>query len=187
MDYHANVDGVRWFSDEVFPRIRAVRPDAEFQIVGSHPTREVERLARRSGIEVTGFVEDVRPYLRAGAVVVIPLRIGGGTRLKVMEALAMAKPVVSTSVGAEGIGVTSGKDVLLADGAAEFALAVIGLLQQPEYGLWLGGAGRRLVEDCYSWKSIAADLERIYEEKQIGRCQRGRLHDMVSQPENINV
>jgi glycosyltransferase involved in cell wall biosynthesis len=165
MDYHANVDGVRWFCAEVLPRIHAERPDVVFQIVGGHPTREVQRLGKDPRIEVTGLVDDVRPYLRAAAVVVIPLRVGGGTRLKLMEALAMGKPVVSTRLGAEGIAVASGTEVLLADDALDLAQQTLHLLQRPALGRRLGEAGRRLVEDRYSWQMIASQLERVYEQR----------------------
>jgi len=164
MDYHANVDGVRWFCAEVLPLVQAKRPDVVFQIVGGHPTEEVKRLTRPGRVDVTGFVEDVRPFLQAAAVVVVPLRVGGGTRLKILEAMAMGKAVVSTAVGAEGIAAVSGQDILMADRPREFADDILRLLENPDLRRRMGMAGRRLVEAHYKWECIAQRLERVYEE-----------------------
>lgn len=165
MDYHANVEGVRWFCRSVWPRIRKSRPQAVFQIVGGHPLPTISRLARAGEIEVTGFVTDVRPYVQQASVVVVPLRIGGGTRLKILEALAMGKALVSTTVGAEGIDASPSRDLIIADRADDFADHVVSLLDQPEVRHKLGTAGRRLVEDRYNWDTIVANLETLY-----GRC-----------------
>ena len=164
MDYHANVEGVRWFSRHVWPRIRASRPGAMFQIVGGHPVPAISRLARAGEIEVTGFVRDVRPYVKEASVVVVPLRVGGGTRLKILEALALGKPLVSTTVGAEGIEAVPDRDLVIADRAEEFADEVVSLLSQPERREALGDAGRRLVQGKYNWEGIVKDLERLYEQ-----------------------
>lgn len=164
MDYHANVEGVRWFSRHVWPRIRACRPGAVFQIVGGHPVPAISRLARAGEIEVTGFVRDVRPYVKDASVVVVPLRVGGGTRLKILEALGLGKPLVSTTVGAEGIDAVPDRDLIIADRAQEFADEVVSLLIQPERRKALGDAGRRLVQSQYNWDRIVKDLESIYEQ-----------------------
>jgi polysaccharide biosynthesis protein PslH len=164
MDYHANVEGVRWFSRHVWPRIRARRPGAIFQIVGGHPVPAISRLARAGEIEVTGFVTNVRPYVQEASVVVVPLRVGGGTRLKILEALALSKPLVSTTVGAEGIEAVPDRDLVIADRAEEFADEVVSLLSQPERREALGDAGRRLVQSKYNWERIVKGLETIYEQ-----------------------
>jgi sugar transferase (PEP-CTERM/EpsH1 system associated) len=161
MDYHANVDGVRWFCRDILPRIRAVRP-VRFQIIGGYPSPEVRRLAVPNQVEVLGFVPHVRPYLQAADVVVVPLRVGGGTRLKILEAMAMGKGVVSTSVGAEGIQAVEGAGIMRADDPTAFANQVIGLLDDPQRRAEVGMAGKQLVRARYSWGRIAQDLERVY-------------------------
>ncbi len=132
LDWLPNQDGLTFFAREIWPRIRARRPETRFQIVGRNPPGEIRDLGKIDGIEVVGTVPDTRPWLAPAALVVVPLRIGGGTRIKIFEAMAMGKAVVSTSLGAEGLPVTSGDDVLLADTPAEFAEAVIGLLENSE-------------------------------------------------------
>lgn len=164
MDYHANIEGVRWFCRSVWPRIRAACPGAIFQIVGGHPIPAISRLARAGEIEVTGYVTDVRPYVHDASVVVVPLRIGGGTRLKILEALAMEKALVSTTVGAEGIEAVPSRDLVIADRSEDFADHVISLLAQPEVRRKLGAAGRRLVQRQYNWANIVENLEDIYEQ-----------------------
>ena len=119
LDWLPNEDGLTFFSKEIWPLIRARRPAARFQIVGRSPSREMLALSRIEGIEVIGTVPDTRPWLSRAALVVVPLRIGGGTRIKIFEAMAMGKAVVSTSIGAEGLPVTSGEDVVLAEGCKE--------------------------------------------------------------------
>jgi glycosyltransferase involved in cell wall biosynthesis len=111
---------------------------------------------------VTGFVPDVRPYISEASVYIVPLRSGSGTRLKILEALAMGKAVVSTTIGAAGLAVTHGRHLLLADDPAEFAAAVGSLLKEPARRQALGEAGRQLVETTYDWQAIAADLDRTY-------------------------
>jgi glycosyltransferase involved in cell wall biosynthesis len=162
MDYHANVDGIVWFSREVLPRLRAVRPDVSVQIVGGNPSPEVRRLAQPGVIDVLGFVEEIGPFLREAAIVVVPLRVGGGTRLKILEALGLGKAVVSTRVGAEGIAITHGSNILIADEAGQFAESVLALLADPGWAHRLGLAGRRLVEQQYNWEAIVARLEELY-------------------------
>ncbi len=135
MDWEPNIDAVEYFCAEVWPAIKAEVPWARFRIVGRNPGRRVQRWASHSNdgsIEVTGRVPSVVEHLRQSAVVIVPLRIGGGTRLKIYEAMATAKAVVSTTVGAEGLDVHHGRDVMLADDARSFAQAVIMLLRDPE-------------------------------------------------------
>jgi glycosyltransferase involved in cell wall biosynthesis len=129
MDWYANVEGVEWFVEKVWPLIRDHVSEARFLIVGRQPTPSISALASQtSGIEVTGTVPDVRPHLRSAHVMVVPLRIGGGTRLKIFEAMAAEVPVVSTTIGAEGLEVVHGRHALIADDAKSFADAVISLL-----------------------------------------------------------
>src|SRR2546421_2198591 len=132
MDYYPNIDAVLSFAQRCWPRIRVQIPDATWQIVGRNPPPEVQRLAGLPGINVTGTVPDVRPYLAASAVAIAPLSIGSGTRLKILEALAMRKALVSTSVGCEGLAVVPGKHLLVADQPEAFAQAVVALMHDSE-------------------------------------------------------
>lgn len=160
MDWHPNEDAVIHFADVLLPRIRAAIPDASFTIVGRNPSSRVRDLGTRPGIVVTGTVDDVRPWIGEASVYVVPLRAGSGTRLKIFEALAMGKAVVSTTVGAEGLGLEPSRHFLAADDTATFADAVISVLRNAERRRALGQAGRQLVEANYSWPKIA----RVFEE-----------------------
>jgi len=131
MDWEPNVDGVEYFCSEVWPAIKAEVPQARFRIVGRNPDRRVQKWASDS-IEVTGRVPSVVEHLQESAVVIVPLRIGGGTRLKIYEAMATAKAVVSTTIGAEGLDVHHGRDIMLADDPRAFAQAVIMLLRDSD-------------------------------------------------------
>jgi glycosyltransferase involved in cell wall biosynthesis len=130
MDWEPNIDAVEYFCRDIFPSVLAQFPDARFQIVGRNPYPRVRRLASAS-VEVTGTVPSVAEYLHNATVVIVPLRIGGGTRLKIFEAMAMRKALVSTSIGAEGLDVTSGKDCVIADDAQSFASAILSVLRDP--------------------------------------------------------
>lgn len=131
MDWEPNIDAMEYFCRDIWPTILASVPAARFQIVGRNPHPRVQRLASAS-VEVTGTVPSVASYLRSATVVIVPLRIGGGTRLKIFEAMAMAKAMVSTSIGAEGLDVTHGRDLLIADDAASFAAGILQFLRDPE-------------------------------------------------------
>ena len=159
MDWLPNADGVLYFCREILPLIRSAEPDVTFSIVGRSPTPEVRRLAEDRGVEVTGRVEDVRPHLAKGSVYVVPLRIGGGTRLKIFEAMAAGRAVVSTTVGAEGLPAEHGKHLLLADGAQSFADAVVTLLRDAERRHAIERAARALVTEHYDWAAAATHLE----------------------------
>ena len=163
MDWHPNEDAVFHFVDTILPRIRAQVPETTFSIVGRNPTARARELAR-DGVFVTGTIDDVRPEIAAGAVYVVPLRAGGGTRLKIFEALAMARAVVSTTVGAEGLGITPGRHFVAADDPAAFANEVAALLRDPARRRRIGDAGRWLVETCYSWPTIGRAFEQRCEE-----------------------
>jgi len=158
MNYHPNVDAVLSFAQKCWPLIRAQVPDAGWQIVGRNPPPEVQRLAELPGVTVTGSVPDVRPYLTASGVAIAPLHIGSGTRLKILEALAMRKAVVSTSLGCEGLSVVPGKHLIVAEEPEAFAQAVIELMKHPEKRRALGMAGRSLVEAEYSWERCGNQL-----------------------------
>jgi sugar transferase (PEP-CTERM/EpsH1 system associated) len=162
MDFRPNVDAVVWFCDEILPRLRTERAEVEFVIVGREPHRRVQALAARPGVAVTGFVDDVRPYIAGAAVYVVPLRMGGGTRLKVLQAMAMARPIVSTAVGAEGIAVRPGEHLLMANGPAEFAQAILSLLADPGRAAALGTRARALAEEQYAWHHVVPRLEAVY-------------------------
>ena len=164
MDWHPNEDAVIHFVDAILPRIRAAVPDVSFTIVGRNPSARVHELARHPGVAVTGTVDDVRPHIAAAAVYVVPLRAGSGTRLKIFEALAMARPVVSTTVGAEGLALEPGRQFVPADDPRDFADAVVALLRDPDRRLALGDAGRTLVETHYSWPTVGCEFERLCEE-----------------------
>jgi sugar transferase (PEP-CTERM/EpsH1 system associated) len=159
LDWYPNEDAVVHFVDAILPRVRAEAPAARFVVVGRNPSAKLRQTAEAAGATVTGTVDDVRPYLGQATVCVVPLRIGGGTRLKIFEALAMAKPVVSTTIGAEGLPVTSGEHLVLADSPDDFAHAVGSLLRDPERRRRLAEAGRALVEERFSWGRVALDFE----------------------------
>lgn len=160
LDYRPNEDGIRWFLKDVFPRVRAARPEAHITVVGRGPDELLDAL-RGPGVTVTGWVPEVRSYMETAAVVVVPLRMGGGTRLKVVEAMSMSKGIVSTSLGAEGLEVVSGTHLLLADDPLAFADAVVALLDDPERAAALGTCARGLAVQRYSWATAAASLEEL--------------------------
>jgi glycosyltransferase involved in cell wall biosynthesis len=164
MDWHPNEDAVGHFVDAILPRIREEVPGVSFTVVGRNPSARLRELAARSGMVVTGTVDDVRPSIAEGAVYVVPLRAGSGTRLKIFEALAMGKAVVSTTVGAEGLALEPGRHFVPADDPAAFADAVVRLLRNPERRRALGQAGRSLVEAHYSWPKVAREFEQQCEE-----------------------
>ncbi len=159
MDWLPNEDAMRFFCRDIFPLIRAEEPGVTLQIVGRAPTPEVRRLEADAAVLVTGRVDDVRPFMREAAVYVVPLRIGGGTRLKIFEAMAMAKAVVSTTVGAEGLPVTAGEHLMLADEPRGFARAVVRLLRDLDRRRGIEQAARTLVVANYDWSVAAANLE----------------------------
>lgn len=158
MNYYPNIQAVHFFAQYCWPLIRAQVPDATWLIVGRKPEPEVQKLAELPGVTVTGQVADVRPYLATSAVAIAPLQIGSGTRLKILEALAMQKAVVSTSVGCEGLAVTAGKHLAVADQPEAFAGAVVAFLRNPQLRATYGTAGRALVEAEYSWQECGTRL-----------------------------
>ncbi|MEO6236669.1 MAG: glycosyltransferase family 4 protein [Vicinamibacterales bacterium] len=161
MHYRPNIDGAVYFVQDIFPRILASRPDLVFYVVGAGATDEVKRLVGPN-VVVTDTVPDVRPYVHNAAAFVVPLRMGGGTRLKVLEGLSMQKAVVSTSVGCEGIDVVDGQHLLVADDPKQFADAVLKVVSDAELATRLGQHGRLLVEERYRWESVVDRLEAFY-------------------------
>src|SRR5690606_879286 len=156
-----NQDGIRFFCDEVWPEVIRQRPSATFQVVGRNPSPAVRALAERPGISVTGSVPDVRPYLAQASVVVVPLLVGGGTRLKIYEAMAMAKATVSTTIGAEGLPVEPGTHFLQADTAAQFAQDIVRLLDDAPLRKRIGDAADAFVREHYGSETIARQFESI--------------------------
>jgi sugar transferase (PEP-CTERM/EpsH1 system associated) len=162
MDWLPNEDAMLYFSKDILPRIRSQVPDVSALIVGRRPSPKLQALvASDRKIHITGEVADVRPYVRQGTVFIVPLRIGGGTRLKIFEAMAMAKAVVSTSIGAEGLPVKDGANILIADSPEGFAQGVARLLQDPVERNRLGTAARQFVEQAYSWTAVVNQFESV--------------------------
>ena len=163
MDWYPNEDAVAFFADEVLPSIQDKVPDVQFSIVGGNPSARVQRLAERESIVVTGRVPEIKPYFAEATVFVVPLRIGSGTRLKILEALAMGKAIVSTSVGAEGLDLKDGDEILIADEPTAFADAVTRFLTDASLRRTVGENGRARVEQDYDWRSIGEKLHNLYE------------------------
>jgi len=163
MSWAANVDGIHFLLDEVFPLLLRVRPRVRAVIIGRNPPAALSEKIRERGLAVTltGFVEDIRPYVAAANVYVIPLFVGSGTRIKAFEAMAMGRPVVSTSLGIEGLDVTDGKNFVRADDAAAFARAILALLDDAALRVRIAGAARRLMEERFSWSRVAQQFEAI--------------------------
>ncbi|WFU34576.1 glycosyltransferase family 4 protein [Bradyrhizobium brasilense] len=161
LSYAPNVDGVIHFVNDIWPRIAASHPDARWKIIGGSPPPALLALAGPR-IEFTGFVPDLRPHLAEAAVVVVPLRLGGGTRLKIVEAMAMGKAIVSTTLGAEGIEAVPDRDIMIADDVESFAARVSGLLGDADRAADLGRSARHLAESKYAWSSAARALEGFY-------------------------
>jgi polysaccharide biosynthesis protein PslH len=163
--YPPNADGIRWFLQQVFPLVREKLPNVTLTIAGKNPPRDFIKLGEDpdSGITVPGFVEDLDPYFAKSALMIIPVRAGGGMRVRILEAFARAIPVVTTTVGLEGIQAKSGEDVLVADSPDDFAQYVIDLLQDRLLQEKLSTNGRKLVEEKYDWQGVLSKLETTYE------------------------
>jgi polysaccharide biosynthesis protein PslH len=164
MDWFPNEDAIFYFADKILPIIRRQVPDVTLCVVGRKPSRRLHHLASRvSNIQLTGWVEDVRPYVAQRAVFIVPLRIGGGTRLKIFEAMSMAKAIVSTSIGAEGLPVNDGEHILLADDPASFAESTVRLLGNASRRAQIGQAARQLVHENYSWATVSKCFAQVLE------------------------
>lgn len=162
MDFRPNVDACVWFANEILPLLRNLVPLAHVSFVGQKPSPAVVALQERPGVEVTGFVSDTRPYIADAAVFAVPLRMGSGTRLKVLEAMAMGKAIVSTSFGVSGIECENGRDVIIADDPNEFARAIAALMRDSDRARALGLAARELAVEKYEWKKIVPRFDAIY-------------------------
>ena len=161
MKTRPNIDAAVYFVREILPHILSVRPQTVFYVVGGDPPEEVQKLAGPH-VVVTGGVPDVRPFVHRAAIFVVPMRMGGGTRLKVLEGLAMKKPMVSTSLGCEGIDVANGEHLIVADDPRTFADGVLRLLDDRAFGERLANCGYDVVHRLYRWESVVAHLEAFY-------------------------
>lgn len=164
MDYHANVDGAVNFAREVWPSLHDRQTELIFTIVGRDPAPEVRDLATIPGVEVTGTVDDVRPFYRKAVAAIVPLNVGGGSRLKILEALAAGVPVVSTTLGAEGLDVRPGENILIADTNEQLVDAISVLVGNEEMRKRLAASGRALVSSRYDWSTLGANLFEIYQQ-----------------------
>jgi glycosyltransferase involved in cell wall biosynthesis len=164
LDFRPNIDALRWFVREVLPLVRQSCPQARLRVVGRAPGPAVQDLAAAGAVEIVGPVNDVRPHFAAAAAYVLPMRIGGGVRLKLLEALATATPLISTTMGADGVeGLRAGEHCLLADSPADFARRVVETLRDPGRAGVLAAAGRQFVVDHYDWDAIVPRLERAWQ------------------------
>ncbi len=159
MDWYPNEDAILHFAQDILPLIRREVPETSLTVVGRKPSARLRAAAASLGIEVTGGVDDIRPYVHQAAVYVVPLRVGGGTRLKICEALAMGKALVSTTVGAEGLPLRSGEHFIRSDDPSDFARAVVSLMRDSGKRQALGAAGRRLMEERHGWAAVASQFE----------------------------
>jgi glycosyltransferase involved in cell wall biosynthesis len=164
MHWPPNAEGIAWFAREVWPRVQAQVPDSVLTLIGKQPpalfTKDLN--APPESIDVTGYVEDLNPYLEETAVFIVPLHAGGGMRVKILDAWCWGLPVVSTAIGAEGLAACHGQNLLLADSAEEFAAAVVQLLQKPDLAKTIGYGGRQTVEAQYNWQHIYQAWDKIY-------------------------
>ena len=162
MDFRPNIDAALWFGLEVLPRLQEQRPGTTFAVVGQRPHARLNVLRGIPGITITGQVDDIRPYIAGATVYVAPLRVGGGTRLKLLEAMAMSRPIVATTVGAEGFPVTDGQELFLADTPDHFGQRVLDLLQSSDLRSQLGQKGFSFARANYDWNSLVPQLEKTY-------------------------
>jgi glycosyltransferase involved in cell wall biosynthesis len=164
MDWLPNIDGMRFFCEEALPLVRRERPDCPVTIVGREPTREIRAMAEQDPLlKVTGTVPDVRPYLRGAAISIVPLRIGGGTRMKIYEAMAAQTPVVATTIGAEGLDIHPPNDIRIADSPQEFAAQCLALLKDPASARTQALAAWNMVSEHFGWEQVARQFEEILE------------------------
>lgn len=162
MDYAPNIDAVIWFSKEILPLIRHAKPLITFTIVGRDPVPDVEQLKQIPGITITGEVPDTRPYYSESTIYVAPIRTGSGTRLKILEAMAMQMPIVSTTLGAEGLEINPGMDIIIADEPKDFADKVVQLLNEDSYRQDVSYQARQKALNSYSWDAIVSLQEQAY-------------------------
>jgi len=163
LTYYANADAMRFFAGEILPRIRAQRPSVMLRITGRSDGVDLTWLSADGSVALTGYLDDVRPVVAGSWACVVPLRIGGGTRLKILEAMALGTPVVATSKGAEGLDITPDQEVLIADEPAAFAAQTVCLLGDPELRQRLAANARLLVEERYGWQAIGSAFCQVVE------------------------
>lgn len=187
MDWLPNQDAVLYFAESIWPLVKRHLPHASFAVVGRRPPQAVERLALQYGFNLVADASDVRPHIAEAEVVVVPLRIGGGTRLKILEALAMAKPVVSTTIGAEGLELVHGKHILLADNPHDFANRVCALLTDSDMRARLSDNGRHFVVRHYDWDIAARALEDAWQKAASTTAQRNSKTETGTNPASISV
>jgi sugar transferase (PEP-CTERM/EpsH1 system associated) len=186
MDWDPNEDGIVWFLGNVYPRIRQAIPNASFAIVGRNPSQRLRAIAAKTpAVEVTGWVPDVRPYLSQAAVVVVPLRIGGGTRVKIPEAMAMAKAVVSTPIGTEGLHFRDGAQIRIAEHPEVFSGAVAELLRNDSLRNVIGTAARQEVVSNHSWEEVVTRVEEVLE-RVASHDKRATTRTVASYPLMVN-
>lgn len=163
MSFEPNDDAMLYFCGKILPIIKSEYPDIKLLIIGKDPSNKLLGIAKNDkSIEITGYVNDIRPYLEKAMVYVSPLRMGSGIKNKILEAMAMSKPIVSTSIGCGGVEVEADKNIIIEDQPEKFAKAVIALLKDKEKRQWLGINGRRLIQEQYDWKSRSQNLEEIF-------------------------
>jgi glycosyltransferase involved in cell wall biosynthesis len=163
LTYSANFDAIEFFLSEIFPIVRAHVPETRLRITGSYQNVPLKRLNLDDHIELTGYKPDIRPLMASTSLCIVPLRIGGGTRLKILEAMSMGIPVISTSKGAEGLAVTPGKDIIIADNPDNFATKIIQLFNDTNFRTRLSINGRKLVESSYAWETIGQEFNSLIE------------------------
>ncbi len=164
MDYRPNIDAMLWFCDNVLPEILGQRPETRLAIVGQKPHPRLDCLRQQAAITITGFVDSVSPYIAEAKVYIAPFRIGGGTRLKLLQALAMGKAIVSTQVGAEGFDLISGQNIILVDDPQQMAQEILLLLYDPARRLALGHQAQQIVAKYYDWQTLIPQMEALYDE-----------------------
>ena len=162
MSWQPNSEGLLWFCREILPLARAKVPDLRLQVIGDRPPPAVRRLSSDAQIEVLGKVDDIRPYMANSAALIVPLRVGSGMRVKILNAMAIGLPVVSTSIGCEGIAVTHGRDILIADEPLDFARAIVDVVSNGELQEHLSSAGRALVMERYAWPVIYDQIGKVF-------------------------
>jgi glycosyltransferase involved in cell wall biosynthesis len=159
MDWMPNIDAMLWFCRDIFPALKNRIPELTLSVVGRNPSAEIKQLAKIPGVEITGTVDDVKPYMGSAEVMIVPLRVGGGTRVKIFEGMAAGLPIVSTRIGAEGLPVRDGENVFLADTPAEIADKISLLLQGAELRGKMGTNAAQFVTENYSWESATKIFE----------------------------
>jgi glycosyltransferase involved in cell wall biosynthesis len=164
LTYHANYDAAQYLLADIYPRLAAKVPGLTLRVTGGTRGVDLDALPTHPGVHYTGYVPDIRPVVARSWVSVVPLRVGGGTRLKILESMALGTPVVSTSKGAEGLEVTHGENILIADDPRDFADSVTEVLQSPALRARLASGGRRLVETTYAWDIVGPRLRALVEQ-----------------------